>query len=247
MTSRGAAPKNPGPEAEQREWERVRSWTNRTLSELDRPPVSEHDRKRKDAVRRNLTVSQPLVEELQRAGIPLRQLGELGNVQLIYPDAAPILLAHLERPYPEDIRLAILQALQRPYGKTVFARLRDQLKRNAATLSEDLLFSYGAAVTANAAKSDVADLAALIEDPALGVARITIAVRAARWLDPRIADAVRRLFRERSLEWAALRAARLQKLWDMSEDVRPYLTHAQPDFREEARAYFRALEKAQAV
>jgi hypothetical protein len=164
----------------------------------------------------------------------------------MYPSAAPILLAHLERPYPDDIRMAILQSLQRPYGSVVFERLRDLLKHHAASLPQDVSAGYGHAIAANATKADIPDLVAMIKDPALGMARLSIALRAARWRDERVAEAIRQLFREHSLPWAALRAARLAKLWDLRDEVRPYLNHSTADFREEARAYFRALDKAAA-
>ena len=158
-----------------------------------------------------------------------------------------MLLAHLDKPYPEGVRSAILQALAQPYGdpygKLVFERLRDKLRRNAASLSEDERGQYGFAIAANATKANIADLVAMLGDSALGHARIPIVLRAARWRDDRIAKAVRDVFREGALEWAALRSLRLAKIWDVRDEVRPYLTHPDPDFRAEARSYFRALEK----
>jgi hypothetical protein len=53
----------------------------------------------------------PLVAELRAAGYPVESVWDLVNTRDRYPAAVPILLEHLQRPYPDRIREGIARAL----------------------------------------------------------------------------------------------------------------------------------------
>ncbi len=227
----------------EREWERVRSWG--IDEDLDAPPVSESDRARKEEVKENRRASAELVTELRAIGIPLDNIGQLGNVRARYPLAVPILLRHLDRPYPPGVTGSILQALARPYSRVVFDEVLRCLKSRLGALSRDEEFCYGLPLSANASKDDLDRLVSIIVDPTYGRARSTLALRIARWKDPRVPPAIECLFRESGWEWISMRAARLAKMWYMRKEVEPYLTCSILDWRQEARLFMRALEKAE--
>jgi hypothetical protein len=53
----------------------------------------------------------PLVEELRAAGFQVESAWDFVNTSAPYPEALPILLRHLQRPYPGQIREGIARAL----------------------------------------------------------------------------------------------------------------------------------------
>jgi hypothetical protein len=104
----------------------------------------------------------PLVEELRSAGFDVDSAWDLVNTSTPYPEALPILLDHLERPYPDRVREGIARALavrDARFGWKRLVRLyRDQA---AGTDAKDGL----AVALAAAADDDVVDeLIALARD-----------------------------------------------------------------------------------
>ena len=68
----------------------------------------------------------PLLNELQAAGFDVKSVWDLVNTSVPYPNALPILLEHLQRPYPAPIREGIARALAVPpakFGWVVFVKL----------------------------------------------------------------------------------------------------------------------------
>src|SRR4051812_25341911 len=53
----------------------------------------------------------PLVRDLRAAGFQLSSVWDLVNTRAPYPALVPVLLSHLDRPYPERIREGIARAL----------------------------------------------------------------------------------------------------------------------------------------
>ena len=53
----------------------------------------------------------PLVEELRESGFEVDSAWDLVNTSTPYPRALPILVKHLERPYPDRVREGIARAL----------------------------------------------------------------------------------------------------------------------------------------
>ncbi|MHB1844958.1 MAG: HEAT repeat domain-containing protein [Deltaproteobacteria bacterium] len=60
---------------------------------------------------------QPLVEELRQAGFKVSSAWDLVNTSTPYPKALPILLDHLQKPYPGPVRDGIARALAVPEAR----------------------------------------------------------------------------------------------------------------------------------
>jgi hypothetical protein len=69
----------------------------------------EKDRRAKESEWRSAEA--PLVEELRNAGFKVDSAWDLVNTDAPYPKAIPILLEHLQRPYPDRVREGIARAL----------------------------------------------------------------------------------------------------------------------------------------
>jgi hypothetical protein len=110
----------------------------------------------------------PLVNELKAVGSDVKSVWDLVNTSVPYPNALPILLEHLQRPYPVPIREGIARALAVPpakFGWLVFVKLfrEEQEKRVKDAL---------AVAIANTADDDtIKEVIALARDKQLGASR----------------------------------------------------------------------------
>lgn len=60
---------------------------------------------------RYLTEETPLREALHKLGYPVKWVWDFVNTAQSYPDALPVLIDHLRRPYSDDVREGIARAL----------------------------------------------------------------------------------------------------------------------------------------
>lgn len=124
----------------------------------------------------------PLVDELRAAGYQVQSAWDLVNTPGSYPNAVPILLAHLSRPYPAAVREGIARALavrDASCGWEVLTRLyRDEHQVRAKD---------GLAVAIAAAANDelIGDVIALARDTSQGPSRLLLLGALERSADPR--------------------------------------------------------------
>ncbi len=227
------------------EWARVHSWTQSVLDELTVEPASATEESRRSIVLKSRQQAAPIVEELRALGIPLWDLGELGNVRVAYPEAVPLLVKHLATDLPDDISLAIVHALAKPYGRVAFTALCDFLKRRAKTLPRTALFAIGAALVENAERSDLPYLFDVLNHSIYSLAREPVALRIARWRnDADIEAALVGYLRDGESPWTAIRALRLAKAWSAVDHVQRYAASDNAELRSEAKKYLQALQRA---
>ncbi|HZY96238.1 MAG TPA: hypothetical protein VFE35_03965 [Candidatus Cybelea sp.] len=177
-------------------------------------------------------------------GIPLWEIGELGNVRFAYPAAVPILVKHLACDLRDGVALALVHALTKPYGPSALNAVREFLERRANALSRSDLFAVGNALAANLKRSDIATALELIKNPAYSLAREPIALRTARWRSDDVVSALREYLRGGESPWTAIRALRLAKAWSAADEVRPYAASESAEVRNEAKKYAEAAAKA---
>jgi HEAT repeat protein len=166
------------------------------IAELKSDPVwlaareeEERERRRKQAEWRQAEA--PLVDELREAGFQVDSAWDLVNTSTPYPEALPILLEHLERPYPDRVREGIARALavrDAKFGWETLTRLFRQ--EEAGTDAKDGLAVAIAAV----ADDDVfGDLIALARETTHGESRILLLSALARSQDPQARSALKEL------------------------------------------------------
>ncbi|BAS27245.1 hypothetical protein [Limnochorda pilosa] len=133
----------------------------------------------------------PLVEELRAAGFAVESVGSLLNTATPYPKALPILLEHLQRPYPGDVREVIARALAVPeakFGWDVLTRLfRDE--RDDERAKDGL----AVAIAAIADDQTIGEVIALARDPQHGSSRLLLLSALERSRDPRALAALMEL------------------------------------------------------
>jgi hypothetical protein len=114
----------------------------------------------------------PLVDELREAGFHVDSAWDLVNMSTPYPEALPILLEHLQRPYPDRVREGIARALavrDAKLGWDTLTRLYRQEK--AGTDAKDGL---AAALAATVTSETVDELIGLVRDPPHGESRLLL-------------------------------------------------------------------------
>jgi hypothetical protein len=112
-----------------------------------------------------------LVADLSAAGVSVRNVWDLVNTSRPYPNALPVLLAHLSKPYGEGTLEGIARALgvkdARPIaGEALLATLR------AGSLSKRMADGMMVAISAMARASDLDTLIDIIATPLFGTQRI---------------------------------------------------------------------------
>lgn len=141
----------------------------------------ERERERKAAEWRRAEA--PVAEELRAAGYAVESAWDLMNTAEPYPEAVPILLKHLERPYPDRVREGIARALavdEARYGWDSLKRLYQ--KEPTGTDAKD-----GLAVALGEVADDevIGDVIALARDARHGTSRLLLLSALERSQDPR--------------------------------------------------------------
>ena len=124
----------------------------------------------------------PLVGELRAAGYAVESAWDLVNTTAPYPTALPILLDHLQRPYPAAVREGIARALAvrgASFGWDVLTRL---YRNEGEVRAKD-----GLAVAIAAAANDelIGDVIALARDKSQGPSRLLLLGALERSANPR--------------------------------------------------------------
>jgi hypothetical protein len=113
----------------------------------------------------------PLVKELRAAKVSVNSVWDLVNSRDVYPRSLPILLNHLQRPYPEAIRDGIARALAIPDAKFAWHVLVNLYRREPENRAKDGL----AVALSNIADDEVmTELISLARDARYGGSRILL-------------------------------------------------------------------------
>jgi len=132
----------------------------------------------------------PLRDDLRAAGYAVDSAWDLVNTERPYPSALPILVQHLQREYPTEIREGIARALAVPDANFAWGTLTEIYRREPHGRVKEGL---AAALAGAAAPPDMENLIALIRDPRNGESRILLLGGLERSHDPRAMAALLKL------------------------------------------------------
>jgi hypothetical protein len=145
-------------------------------------------------VAENRRAEAPLVAELQAAGVQVQTgvlvqtVWDLVNTASPYPEALPILLAHLPRPYPAAVREGIARALAVPATRALGWEVLTRLYREEPVAL--VKAGLAAAIAAASANEVLEDVLALVRDRRHGESRVLLLSALRRSRDPRAAAAL---------------------------------------------------------
>jgi hypothetical protein len=125
----------------------------------------------------------PLVEELRSVGVAVESAWNLINNAASYPKALPILLKHLQRPYPDAVREGIARALAVPEAKFAWETLM-RLYREEPEARPRPKDGMASALAAIADDKKIGDLISLVRDERNGSSRLLLLRALERSSDP---------------------------------------------------------------
>lgn len=159
------------------------------MAELEKDPAFVARRQLQDEVlnreaQEYVQAEAPLVKELQNAGAEVSSVWDLVNRKSRYPALVPILLAHLNRPYPARVREGIARALAVPESRLGWDVLVDTFRNEADASSTSVKWAIACAISAAADADTLDDLIKLVSDKRHGRNRAPLVYALARLRGP---------------------------------------------------------------
>jgi hypothetical protein len=152
-------------------------------------------KERDDAVQRKqrdyAEAEAPLVRALSEVGLRVESVWDLVNrATRHYPDAVPVLLDHLQRPYPDAIRDGIARALTVAEARSHWEVLTRLYREEQGRRTKDGL---AVAISGIATDDVLGDVIALAKDAKNGTSRVLLLSALERSKDPRAQRALMEL------------------------------------------------------
>jgi hypothetical protein len=132
----------------------------------------------------------PLVEALTKAGVHVQSAWDLINRASSCPQALPVLLEHLEKPYPVRVREGIARALAVPESISAWPTLLRLFEAEVETTTTGVKFALGCALAAAATDNVIGDVIRLVRDGRHGANRAMLVRSLAKSADPRARQAL---------------------------------------------------------
>lgn len=166
------------------------------MAELERDPTFRAQRKeREEAFRRKTEelrqAEAPLVQALAEVGLDVKSVWDLVNRPTRhYPAAVPVLLDHLQQPYPDAIRDGIARALTVADARSHWDTLTKLYREEQGRRTKD-----GLAVAIGGIATDevLEDVIELVKDTRHGQSRVLLLLALERSKDPRAQQALMEL------------------------------------------------------
>lgn len=160
------------------------------MAELEKDPSYLEQRSRREAELRrreeeDARAEVPLVRDLRAAGSQVSSVWDLVNSPGPYPELVPILLAHLDRPYPERVREGIARALAVPESRQGWEQLVNDYLSETDMSTHGIKWALHLAIAAAAEASVLDTLISLATDRRHGRNRVMFVDALARFDDPR--------------------------------------------------------------
>ncbi|MCA9699643.1 MAG: hypothetical protein KC431_19105, partial [Myxococcales bacterium] len=128
---------------------------------------------------------QPILKDLRAVGINVERVWGLLSLERPYPEAIPILLEHLQKPYPDRVLEAIGRALGVPEAREHWDFLVERFKVAPNDTNAKMGLGDALQLIAGIDKSLLDDIIALVRDPAQGPDRLMLIPVLSKSRDPR--------------------------------------------------------------
>lgn len=143
---------------------RKRKTAQQLIAELEADPEWVRGRELRDRAHRERVdelrrAERPIVEDLRRCGAAVDSVGDLVQEEAPYAALLPVLLAHLDKPYPHPVRESIARALAVPEARSFWDQLVVRFESEPEAAVSQVKWALHLAI---AAAADVSVLPALI-------------------------------------------------------------------------------------
>src|SRR5262249_9336644 len=162
-----------------------------------------------EKVREWRLAEQPLIVELRQIGEQVESVWDLVNTSRPYPKAIPVLLKHLQRPYPDRVREGIARALSVPGAKIGWDILqRTFVDDPTSGTTKDAI---GFALSAAADDTVLDDVIRLIRDKKNGESRLTLVPALGKSDDAKALETLKELQGDPELSFEVRKCLRLKE------------------------------------
>lgn len=128
----------------------------------------------RERTERRLKAEQPLIADLATAGYRVESVWDLVNTRADYSSAVPVLIDHLQRDYPDDVREGIARALAVPAAKTAWPLLMRLYRESQDDVPNHMKTAFAIALGGAADDDVLDDLALLVRDRSQGSSRLVL-------------------------------------------------------------------------
>lgn len=126
--------------------------------------MREHERHIQEIQRLTLEEQEPIVRDLRAAGVRLNMLWDLVQAKYPYPEAIPVLVKHVSKPYSHRTLDAVVRSLVVPEARGLaWDVLRDVLLARKSELSESAPYALGTVCYALGVLTMPKDIPAMLE------------------------------------------------------------------------------------
>lgn len=113
----------------------------------------------------------PLVEALRAIGLGVQSVWDLVQTADSYPEAIPVLLEHMHKPYPERIVEGILRSLAVPESRPYWHKILDLFETLPSQTTDNLRWCAGCALSAAADDGLIGEVMRIVSDQRYGFDR----------------------------------------------------------------------------
>ena len=134
-----------------------------------------------------------ILEDLRAIGYrEVQSVWDFVNTDDPYPDAVPILLHHLPKPYPDRLRAGIARALAVPEARYAWAQILEAYRKEPPMEVGEMAAKEGLAVALSAIADDdvIDDVLEVFEDKSECNSRMILTVPLEKSKDPRATEAL---------------------------------------------------------
>jgi len=160
---------------------------------------AERERELQEREAQSRAAQKLLLEDLAEAGVNVTSVWDLVNTSSPYPSALPVLLDHLQRPYPDGVREGIARALAvratRPIG---WQTLMDEFRKTDVS-NKRVKDGLAVALAGASDETVLADLISLAKDKSHGSSRVLLLLGIKRSKEPEAKQAIVELAKDPQL------------------------------------------------
>ncbi|HEV2135966.1 MAG TPA: hypothetical protein VGR47_17140 [Terracidiphilus sp.] len=188
---------------------RLRDWFRRSkhitmdewMRQLEADPeyVRRRSEREKEIQERKVILraaEKPLLEDLAKVGLQVDTVWDLVNTSSPYSNALPVLLDHLQRPYPDEVREGIARALAVRSTRPIGWRILVNEFCKTASSNKGVKDGLAAALSGASDNTVLPELVALAKDQRHGDSRLLLLIGIRRSRRPEAKAAVAELARD---------------------------------------------------
>ena len=151
---------------------------------------AERDKELQEREAQSRAAQKPLLEDLAKVGVDVTSVWDLVNTSSPYPSALPVLLDHLQKPYPDGVREGIARALAvratRPIGWQIL--MDEYLKTDVS--NQRVKDGLAVALAGASDETTLTDLIELAKDKSHGSSRVLLLLGLKRVTQPGAKQAI---------------------------------------------------------